>query len=318
MKPPFANSLYAIAISALLAVAAHAKPLYFTGNSEPTVWVGDTGGSSVAPAAVLYSGVAEGVVGIDESEGQLLWATARSTSVVSAPASGPGLPVELANGTADGSVVQLDVAIDRPGGRYFYTVAAGDGGSPGLYQASLDGAGSAQLIDVGVGPTGVLYDATNDYLYYSTNTNVIRRIRPDGTDQEDLIESATDTFCDIAGDFEAGLLYFTESLEEVGVLDLVTRETTTLYDPPGTVRSLDLDPQTQTLYWATFNVNLTGDDAVQSAPADGSGSITTLYEGNFQNLRGIAVSSIPEPGTLALLGLTLTGLTVSRRRKSSE
>lgn len=277
-----------------------AKPIYFTGNDGPTIWVGDTGGPGVAPVRELYSGVANGVVGIDESEGELMWATARSASVVKGASDGSSAPTEMTNGRVGGAAVQLDVAIDRPRGRYFYAVTQGGSGVAGLYEANLDGSGAPTLIDVGVGPTGVIYDAANDYIYYSTNTNIIRRIRPDGTDQEDILTSSVDTFCDITADFAAGLLYFTVNLDTVGVLDLETGARTTLFDPVGTVRSVDLDVSTQTLYWAAFGVSV-GVDTVQSGAADGTGGITTLYEGDFHALRGLAVSSIPEPGAALLL-----------------
>lgn len=313
------SSAIPAAVFALLSALspADAKPLYFTGNEAPTIWVGDTGGAGVAPASVLYSGVAGGVVGIDESQGELFWATARSTSVVVGAADGAGTPSALANSSVAGADVQLDVAVDRAGGRYFFTVAAGATGTPGLYQANLDGAGESTLIDVGVGPTAVIYDAASDYLYYANNTNVIRRIRPDGTGQEDVFTSTVDTYCDIAADFAAGRLYYTESLEAVGVLDLGTLSTTTLFDPAGTVRSVDFDPATQTLYWAAFGVNPNGDDAVQSGTADGTGPITTLYEGDFQNLRGLAVAQVPEPssGMLLMLAAGVCWLTIQWRRE---
>jgi hypothetical protein len=216
-------------------------------------------------------------------------------------------------------VVQLDVAVDRAGGRYFFTVALGAEGTPGLYQASLDGSGQPILIDVGVGPTAVIYDSASDYLYYATNTNVIRRIRPDGTGQQDVLTSGIDTYCDIAADFAAGQLYFTENLDTVGVLDLESLSTTTLFDPAGTVRSLDIDPTTQTLYWAAFNVNANDDDAVQSGAADGTGSITTLYQGDFQNLRGLAVAEVPEPNTgLLLLAAAGIGWQTNLRRRERQ
>jgi hypothetical protein len=185
-----------------------------------------------------------------------------------------------------------------------------------LYQANLDGTGEPTLIDVGVGPTAVIYDAASDYLYYANNTNAIRRIRPDGTGQEDVLTSTTDTFCDIAADFAAGRLYYTESLEAVGILDLETLTTTTLFDPAGTVRSVDIDPATQSLYWVAFQVNLNGDDAVQSGAADGTGLIKTLYEGDFQNLRGLAVVRVPEPSTgLLLMGAAAVGWLAIRWRR---
>jgi hypothetical protein len=71
------------------------------------------------------------------------------------------------------------------------------------------------------------------------------------------------------------------------------------------------------LYWAAFSVNLDGDDAVQTGAADGMGPIRTLYEGDFHNLRGLAVAHVPEPGSgvLLLIAASAGWLRIRRRDK---
>ncbi len=315
MKPRF---LFFLPVFMGCAAVASAAQLYFTGTGgpsglptgerEPTIWVGNTDGTT--PATVLFSGAEAspgrgGPVGIVESQGELFWGTGRQEKVFRGKADGTGTPSALPNSDPVNSLVRHDVAVDRENNRYFFTGAVLGGVADGLFSANLDGSGTpSNIVDPIGAVTSVIYDPANDRLYYSAawgDDGWISTVKPDGTGAADL-HAGPDLFGirDIAIDFDKGLIYYV-NLRVVGVANLNgTGSPSPLYEPVF-ARSIDVDPISGDLFWVVFVQGGEITDSVNRANADGTGVVQTLYAGDFDGVRGIAVQRTSIPGPTAAL-----------------
>ena len=269
--------------------------IYFTGTSEAEIWSAPVDGSG--PATLLYDqsdGISTaGPVGIevDQINGLLYFASGNDGEIYVAPADGSG-PITLLPALGEGCCERHEFEIDYVNGLVYYTTD-----NNGLWVGNLDGTGlGTQVVSAVDVPGAVTLDETNGKLYFwNEDDDDIGVVNTDGSGlnvnlydadfpRGITIDEATQTLYWLERNLGGGGVY-TAPADGTGT----PTQLYTLANPGLIPYGIDFDPVSGLLYWTEFeNIGSPYNDHVIVAPADGSGTPTPLYSGDYGQIRGIA------------------------------
>jgi len=240
-------------------------------------------------------------LGVDPSTGQPYWGTQTPSGIVTMP-DGQS-PQTLFSTSANAN----DISIDPGNGHLYWTEINV------IKRADLDGTNQITILS-GLGNViGLDIDLPNGQMYFTSHDiGSIFRANLDGTALSTIVSGGSSVL-DVFIDQSQSHLYWTQA-DTCGVggifrSNLDGSSQTQLSTGACNPLSVAIDPEDSKLYWTTSS-------GAHRSNLDGTGS-ETLATGLSFGLGLDIYSPIPEPSTALLLGIGLSALAATSRRRSS-
>ena len=253
--------------------------IYFTGVTDGKIWKANRNGSGTP---VLLNASSPGATGIEVNydNGKLYYATSTTNTIQTEALSGLGVSATVPN-TNQGNN-KHDFEYDWAGNRLFYSANNG-----GIYMASIDGLSAPVQLVSDAQVVALVFDKTNQKIYYGNLSGSIGVINADGSNQNNSLFLANSPKGITINEATGRLFWVEQSLKKIYTALIDGSEAPhQLYSTGATGNpfGIDYDATTDRLYWTVFNSG----EKVVTAPASGVGAPVTLFNGSFGGLRGIA------------------------------